>query len=352
MRALHLALVTLALICLGLLYGVYYEYREVEQYKVLTTEYANQLKVAKFEKVSVEFDQNVETPSEIPERVKEDPYTQLLAQELDETRRELKSLREAYSHTLFEKQLSDLTKLPEGLDQFYSDIRATGLLKTDEAYNKWQCRSANEAWLALHDAGEVDWPKESLTYKETYGETPGERTAAFLDQINLWVYNDRFRATGAYPEIGSEERANAIYAFVNSKVKYNPDVADYPRFPVETFSYRSGDCEDMAILLASLLERAGYETALLTIVDETQSLYHAAALIKPDADWQKGTWPVEGSQDRWLLLDPSFQNEWGQDPEWASAYKKNGAVALPVTVSASFVLEYQKVSDGRQKYCS
>jgi len=55
-----------------------------------------------------------------------------------------------------------------------------------------------------------------------------------------------------------------------SFVEYKSDeeihnVSEYPQYPVETLTLKTGDCEDIAILQCSLLREKGYETALIRI---------------------------------------------------------------------------------------
>ena len=42
-------------------------------------------------------------------------------------------------------------------------------------------------------------------------------------------------------------------------------IIEYPKYPLETLMEQTGDCEDQAILLASLLKLMGYEVALLIL---------------------------------------------------------------------------------------
>lgn len=44
----------------------------------------------------------------------------------------------------------------------------------------------------------------------------------------------------------------------------NKEVVDYLQFPVQTLSYKGGDCDDLSILVAALLESAGIGTAFIT----------------------------------------------------------------------------------------
>jgi len=43
---------------------------------------------------------------------------------------------------------------------------------------------------------------------------------------------------------------------------------EYPRYPIETLFDRGGDCEDTSILVAALLDRMGYDVALLFLYHE------------------------------------------------------------------------------------
>jgi hypothetical protein len=45
----------------------------------------------------------------------------------------------------------------------------------------------------------------------------------------------------------------------------NKEAVDYLQFPVQTLAYKGGDCDDLSILYAALLESAGIGTAFLTI---------------------------------------------------------------------------------------
>jgi hypothetical protein len=45
----------------------------------------------------------------------------------------------------------------------------------------------------------------------------------------------------------------------------NSTTVDYLQFPVETLSYKAGDCDDLSILYAAMLESIGVETAFITI---------------------------------------------------------------------------------------
>jgi len=77
------------------------------------------------------------------------------------------------------------------------------------------------------------------------------------------------------------EEAQFLLDFVQS-LKYTQDnvttgIGEYPRYPLETLVDQSGDCEDTAILVASMAEILGIESILILIPDATDDSGHAAA---------------------------------------------------------------------------
>ena len=65
------------------------------------------------------------------------------------------------------------------------------------------------------------------------------------------------------------QKLNFVIAFVQS-LPYTVDIEttpydEYPRYPIETLFDRGGDCEDTSILVAALLDRMGYDVALLLL---------------------------------------------------------------------------------------
>ena len=71
---------------------------------------------------------------------------------------------------------------------------------------------------------------------------------------------------------------NFIMSFVQA-LKYTEDnvsagVGEYPKFPIETLVDQSGDCEDSAALLISILEVLNYEAALILIPEAWDGYGH------------------------------------------------------------------------------
>ncbi len=67
------------------------------------------------------------------------------------------------------------------------------------------------------------------------------------------------------------QKVNFVVAFIQS-LPYTVDSVttpykEYPRYPIQTLFDRGGDCEDTSILAATLLDRMGYDVALLHLRD-------------------------------------------------------------------------------------
>ena len=76
--------------------------------------------------------------------------------------------------------------------------------------------------------------------------------------------------------------------YVDDKVGTGYD--EYPKFPLETLADEGGDCEDSAILLASLLRELGYGTVLIQFKD------HMAVGVKGEDSILGSYYEVDGSR--------------------------------------------------------
>lgn len=88
----------------------------------------------------------------------------------------------------------------------------------------------------------------------------------YLDQMVQFV-NDKAQQY----HFTEQQKIDFVVAFVQS-LPYTVDSVttsadEYPRYPIETLFDRGGDCEDTAILTAALLDKMGYDVALLHLAD-------------------------------------------------------------------------------------
>jgi len=68
--------------------------------------------------------------------------------------------------------------------------------------------------------------------------------------------------------LSDDEFADLLAVFVQS-IPYETTPDNPAKFPVETFVEKSGDCDDKSLLLAALLSREGFRTALLSFPNES-----------------------------------------------------------------------------------
>jgi hypothetical protein len=84
------------------------------------------------------------------------------------------------------------------------------------------------------------------------------------------------------------KQASNVLAFVQSSIKYTSDEEstghkEWPKYPIETLWEQKGDCEDMAILCASIIARLGFQVVL--IVYKTHVAFGVSGADKLKGDY-------------------------------------------------------------------
>ena len=86
-------------------------------------------------------------------------------------------------------------------------------------------------------------------------------------------------------QLDSDRYAELLTVFAQS-LPYHTDPVDLePKFPIETFAEKAGDCDDKALLLAGLLAREGYDVAIM-LFDAEQ---HVSLGLRVDSSGYRGT---------------------------------------------------------------
>jgi hypothetical protein len=113
---------------------------------------------------------------------------------------------------------------------------------------------------------------------------PGYYRAFIEDTHQVEMYTDllkSLRAIRQEHQYSDDEYLELLTVFVQS-LPYDTFSGTHPdtpaRFPVETLVDGTGDCDDKSLLLAGLLAREGYDTALLLFIPE----HHMAVGVKDD----------------------------------------------------------------------
>ena len=95
--------------------------------------------------------------------------------------------------------------------------------------------------------------------------------------------------------------AKALFYYVQNKVVYinDPYSREYVQLPQETVIYKQGDCEDLSLALAAMLESIGIDA------DVGVTSNHAFVRAKIDA-------PFWISRNGYVYLDPSSNEDFGK----------------------------------------
>lgn len=108
------------------------------------------------------------------------------------------------------------------------------------------------------------------------------------------------------------------FPYVSDSISSGYD--EYPRYPIETFFERKGDCEDTAILTAVLLKQLGYGSALIILQN------HCAVGVLGEEDIQGAYYLVNGK--RYYYLETTDVGwEVGEVPD---SLQGSDAIVLPL----------------------
>lgn len=173
------------------------------------------------------------------------------------------------------------------------------------------------------------------------GDAGVEQTVALMRQLVDEALRDpsviRLAAdiVRPFPAFDDLAEANALYEWVRRNIRFTKDPVNkeklYP--PAELLKIRSGDCDDISMLLATLLMAVGYPARLMTIAapgspDQFSHVYVEAEIhgqwipIDPArADSQFGVAPPMFTRARWWsLTDSSYGDLSGMHSGYTNLY--------------------------------
>ena len=120
---------------------------------------------------------------------------------------------------------------------------------------------------------------------------PEEAMAAFVTSNEKEIIDlaDELKTLANSRRFNTYTTANFILRFVQVNVEYTLDnesqgCVEYWKFPVETLVDKNGDCEDSAILYASIMDALGYDVVLLFYKLEEKNSGHLAIGIQLDGE--------------------------------------------------------------------
>lgn len=121
-----------------------------------------------------------------------------------------------------------------------------------------------------------------------------------------------------YPGAQDWRQAQVIFEWVRDAICYVSDPLDseYIQLPEETLNNGGGDCDDQAVLLASMLMCIGFTCALVFLKDHVYVAIHLPGTPKDLQTFNKGSWPNNTPPQEWIGCDPTCMYcSFGQLPE-------------------------------------
>jgi Transglutaminase-like superfamily len=143
--------------------------------------------------------------------------------------------------------------------------------------------------------------------EQTINEMRGLVDEALHDPSIIRLAKDIVRAVPAFDDV---REAEGLYNWVRANVRFTKDPVNkenlYP--PAELLKIRSGDCDDISMLLATLLMAVGYPARLMTV---------AASQGSPeDFSHVYVEGEVPAGSGNWIAMDPArFDSEFGVAPQ-------------------------------------
>ncbi len=210
----------------------------------------------------------------------------------------------------------------DGLEENYSDLEVEYSNTLAESlaapYTAISGREVTSAWSDLNGdlylwtwpmdtyRAWIEKPKPDDTVRLRYEPTGDVYTLVdFVPFVRSEFFDD---VVASLYERSADENAFAREAFniVTQLTVYSADIGEIPRWPVETLTEAGGDCEDLAILFASLLKAAPYpyEVSLVYMDSDNptdpQDVNHVIVWVETD-DWS--TFAETTAIDGWGYYD-------------------------------------------------
>lgn len=131
----------------------------------------------------------------------------------------------------------------------------------------------------------------------------------------------RYRAVNLarlYPGTKNWEQVKVICEWVRDNIGYvsDPQDSEYIQLPEETLNNGGGDCDDQAVLLASLLMCVGFRCAFVLVPGHIYVAVYAPAAPGNVRTYEDKSWPDGTSARDWIGFDPTCTNcQFGELPE-------------------------------------
>lgn len=177
---------------------------------------------------------------------------------------------------------------------------------------------------------------------EQYHKIPRHQTEDYVAYI--LDKNDDDYLSRSFPNA----TISSVIWFIHHNITYFPDSdTEYPKYPVETLYEQKGDCEDKAILGASILALNGYNTSL--ILTKSHMLIGVMVNDTIDGHWEELIFDENGfaTPEDYMKYDvsdrPIVFHTWGKIYEVSGPFMRSAEGKIYVynqgTKSANVTLE-------------
>jgi hypothetical protein len=153
---------------------------------------------------------------------------------------------------------------------------------------------------------------------QTIQEMRGLVDQALRDPSILRTAKDIIRGVPAFDDTSE---AQALYNWVRANIRFTKDPVNketlYP--PAELLAIRSGDCDDISMLLGTLLMAVGYPARLMTVAASGDEFSHVYVEGQINGQWipmdparsdsQFGVAPPQFTRARWWSLSDNSQGD-------------------------------------------
>jgi hypothetical protein len=235
-----------------------------------------------------------------------------------------------------ESRAVDLYALfPDRILESREDTQATAAITVSYILNGRKQQKVVNGRVTVHNRNASTWDDDRkiasfmstkdpdvLRFSKAVAEAVGSDNHPSIDR-NLRMGMAMFEAVSQFGVSYVVDPNTPTYEASSS----NPRAVDFLQYPNQTLKYKGGDCDDLSILLTSLLESIGVETAVITIPGH---IYMAFALDMTDAEarktFQTGDELVIRGGKAWIpleitMLGGTFLSAWRTG---ASEWNQNG----------------------------
>jgi len=106
-------------------------------------------------------------------------------------------------------------------------------------------------------------------------------------KVNPFIRETALGLTRALPQKDFAGEVRVLFSYVQDHIRYVRDIngVETVQSPVKTLEYGAGDCDDKALLLATMLESLGHETRFYAVGFRPKSISHVLLQCKIFDEW-------------------------------------------------------------------